>query len=128
MRRGEHDLVEDAGFDIEVSDRDRRRLVSMRGVLDARYAEIADAVVTALVRSRRRFALDLTNVSLIDSAGLTVLVRAAGRLREGGRTLTITGASATVRHVLYVSGLDQLVGLQQRPGQRSTAPWLLAER
>jgi anti-sigma B factor antagonist len=50
--------------------------------------------------------LDLTDLTFIDSSGLGVLVGTLRRVRDGGGEVRLAAASAGVRRVLSVTGLD----------------------
>jgi anti-sigma B factor antagonist len=75
---------------------------------DAFRAEVEDAVVHA-ADSGGEVVLDFTDVTFIDSTGLTVLIDAHRRLGEQDRVLTVANASAHVERVFTVTGLDQFL-------------------
>ena len=56
-----------------------------------------------------RVVLDLSDVSLIDSAGLSVLTGVAGRLFLEEREFAVICPEGRLRRVLAISGLDHLV-------------------
>ena len=55
--------------------------------------------------------LDVTELDFIDSTGLGVVLGAMRRLREGGGSLAIAGASGIVRRVLEITDLDKVIPL-----------------
>jgi anti-sigma B factor antagonist len=57
-------------------------------------------------------AVDLAEVTFIDSAGLTVLVLARQQLGAAGRKLLIARPSAPVTRVLEIAGLDVVFDIQ----------------
>jgi anti-sigma B factor antagonist len=75
---------------------------------DAFRNEVEDAVAHA-ADSGGEVVLDFTDVSFIDSTGLTVLIDAHRRLGEEGRVLTVANVSAHVERVFTVTGLDQFL-------------------
>ena len=59
--------------------------------------------------------VDLTGVTFIDSSGLGVLIGGLRRLRTGGGTLAITGATGQVEQVLTVTGLLTVFPVHEAP-------------
>ncbi|MFI0357159.1 STAS domain-containing protein [Actinomadura sp. 9N407] len=83
------------------------------GELDCvRAASLRGAIDEALgARDRPRLAIDLGDVSFCDSAGLSVLVHAAKKVRERGGTLLLPRASRQVRMLIERCGLQRLFTL-----------------
>jgi anti-sigma B factor antagonist len=52
--------------------------------------------------------VDLSNVTFLDSSGITALVHGYNELRKNGHTLRTTGERDLIRRVLEISGLDGL--------------------
>jgi len=77
------------------------------------------AVLDAVRAGPGRTVVDLRDVGFMDSAGITVLVRAAKRLKSTGRDPMVVLTSAPVRHLLQLTGIDKLVdvvaGGEDRP-------------
>ena len=81
--------------------------VSVIGELDLLSASSLLAELEALIqRERKDLHLDLSHVSFIDSAGLSVLVRIWKRLRQDGRELRISKVSDWTRHLFTKLKLD----------------------
>ena len=55
--------------------------------------------------------LDVSELEFIDSTGLGVVLGAMRRLREGGGSLAIAGATGIVRRVLEITDLDKVIPL-----------------
>ena len=53
--------------------------------------------------------LDVSDLEFIDSTGLGVVLGAMRRLREGGGSLAIAGATGIVRRVLEITDLDKVI-------------------
>ena len=91
--------------------------ITIFGELDlATEARVGEALDTALGRSGP-VVIDLRACPFVDSRGIRVLVRAALRLREEGRMLTLRGVQERVRHILDVAGLteSELLRVEPRP-------------
>lgn len=53
--------------------------------------------------------VDLTELTFIDSSGLNVLLTSRTDLHAAGVRFHISAASTTVRHILHLGGLDELL-------------------
>lgn len=63
-----------------------------------------------LARTRERTTVvDLTGVTFLAAAGLSVLLTANAEARESGRWFGLVGAAGTARRSLEVSGVTELV-------------------
>ena len=60
----------------------------------------------------RNLVVDLSGVTFIDSTGLGVLVAALKRTRESGGQLTLRSPTRATRKVLDITGLSQLVAIE----------------
>ena len=63
----------------------------------------------ALAAGNRKVVVNLTNVPVIDSSGIGVLVRCHAALAAKGGKMTIAGASGVVRQALKLTNVDQLL-------------------
>lgn len=85
----------------------------LSGRLDALGADALAAELMPLLEGpKRRVLLNLEELGYISSIGLRVLVRAAKTVKAGGGMLKLCSAPATVRKVLEISGMDQLLDLR----------------
>lgn len=73
---------------------------STLGVLDDALVRCADAPVVVA---------DLAAVTFIDSVGLTTLLRVHRDLAARGGRLAVVGAKGSVRFVLEMAGIDQVI-------------------
>jgi anti-sigma B factor antagonist len=59
--------------------------------------------------------LDLTRVEYIDSAGIGVLVMAAGQLKRAGGGMVLVLGEGKMKAMLHVTGLDAIMPLADSP-------------
>jgi anti-sigma B factor antagonist len=65
-----------------------------------------------LERSEPKVAVDLSQVTFIDSTGIATLTTLHQQLEEQGRTLTIRGLSSVTRRPFEVLHLDEVLHLE----------------
>lgn len=81
-------------------------VVTVRGALDLSNAlELRDKF-EAIVQAHPHLIVDLAGVPLIDSTGLSVLIRADRQAAKFGGELRLTGPQWAVRKALRTTGLD----------------------
>jgi anti-anti-sigma factor len=104
--------------------------ITVAGELD-RYGVhlFEDAVATLGATLHRMWVLDATGITFCDAGGLRALAAAAGTARRRGGRLTVTGAGRSLRRLLTLVGLADLLaggpGPQapaQHPGRAAPAP------
>jgi anti-sigma B factor antagonist len=87
--------------------------LSMAGEIDLLTAPVlVEEAGEQLGRSPSALVLDLSQVTFCDSAGVAALVRIYHRATGAGIELTLRGATGMVRHVLEISGVDQVVTVE----------------
>lgn len=107
------------------ADRADRRVVTVHGSIDhltdpgERQELIADVLDTAGDPDTSALVLDLRHVQLMDSAGITLVVKLWRRLAADGVTLSLV-ATGFVRQVLVVAGIDQRIELAESPDRLLT--------
>ncbi|MEA3075230.1 MAG: anti-sigma factor antagonist [Actinomycetota bacterium] len=85
-------------------------LVQVAGEIDASTAPtLGEALEAAIDQDMRTVVVDAAGITFIDSSGLSVLVAAHKRLKAGGGELVVASASAPVRRLLGISGLDRVL-------------------
>jgi anti-sigma B factor antagonist len=90
--------------------------VFLSGALDVRsVAMVRDALHTATQASVGNLIVDVTQVELIDAAGLGVLAAAHRRIEAEGRHLVLRGCSPSLRRILSVTRLTRVLHLERRP-------------
>ena len=70
--------------------------------------QLKDLVLDALLDGARRFVVDFTRTSSIDSSGLGVLVSLSKKLREGGGDLRLAGLNEDLQTLFELTKLDTL--------------------
>jgi anti-sigma B factor antagonist len=86
--------------------------LSVRGHVDLATAPALTERLDAAIReSVGSFALDLSGVDFLDSAGLTVLLRARGVLGREDRALAVICPHGPVRRVFELAGLSTVFAL-----------------
>jgi anti-anti-sigma factor len=89
-----------------------RRNIKLEGSCDLATAPRLRQALHGLVPPHvDEVVLDVSDLDFIDSTGLGVVLGAMRRLREGGGTLTISGAKGIVRRVLEITDLDKVIPL-----------------
>jgi anti-sigma B factor antagonist len=91
-----------------IQEDDETSTVSLRGELDMSCTHEVDKIVEALSsRDRTLVVFDLTNLSFLDSTGLSHLVKATWALREEGKNVQVVGARGSVLKVIELTGLSE---------------------
>ena len=82
-------------------------IVAVSGEFDGRVAgRVDEELGRAIESSPTDVLLDLADCTFIDSSGLQVLLRAANRLGDQGRTLAVCRSQDEVAHLFRLTGLD----------------------
>ena len=96
-------------FQIERSDRDGIRLLSISGYLDAHTAPEFERVIEDELRSGRvRLVVDCAGLTYISSAGLGVFMSFLEEIREQGGDIKLAAVNAKVYQIIDVLGFPQL--------------------
>jgi anti-anti-sigma factor len=96
--------------------------IRLRGELDLLEADRVRELIGGLVaREPRLLVADLSGLTFIDCAGLSVLAYAHQCQAAGGRRLLVYGAQPLVRRVLILTGMDTYLCLTPEFGPDSTA-------
>ena len=107
---------------IEVRMLPEAAIVTVRGDVDLDLADALRAAITGAIARRKRVVLNFSDVVVIDSVGLGVLVRAQGDARRLGGALCLVAASRFIITVLHATRLDAIFPLFDDCGQALT--WL----
>lgn len=89
--------------------------LTVAGDLDADGAARLRALLDDAIAPGVRLTLDLSRVTYVSAAALTLLVQAYRRLRDGGGAMALTDASPSVIRVLRISGLHRVLQAEQQP-------------
>jgi anti-anti-sigma factor len=82
---------------------ERVALVAVAGELDLATAPRLEAELSGAQAAGLEVTLDLAGLEFFDSTGLTLLLRAADRARDGGGALALTAPPPCVRAVVEVT-------------------------
>jgi anti-sigma B factor antagonist len=88
-----------------------RAAIAVSGELDIAGVPELEAALLAQEAAGRDIDLDMTDLTYIDSAGMTVLFQTAQRARRAGWELTVVGVGKRVAEMLELTGLDAVLGL-----------------
>jgi len=95
-------------FSFDVSHHEGRHFVGLHGELDVvNAASLRDALVEI---AGSTVAVDLSDLTFIDAAGLGALASARREIEESGNKLELLGARPSVRRTFTVAGLAHLLG------------------
>ena len=87
-----------------------RHLITVSGEVDlASSPQLDDAIISTLDSGAKAVAIDLTDVSFMDSSGLGVIVRGLKRCREAEIDLDLVITNERVLKVFGITGLDQVI-------------------
>jgi anti-sigma B factor antagonist len=101
---------------VAVSTVGRRTVLEAAGEIDIATAPLlAGAVDEAIAAGAAEVALDLTDVTFMDSTGLHLLCDAHQRLGLLGRRLTVICPPGGARRLLELTGLDAVFELSPAP-------------
>lgn len=107
-------VVDDGEVDLTVRridvDHHHRVVVRLAGPLTLRTAGVLRDVLTRLESGGLgEVVVDLGSVTIIDAAGIGVLLASRARLRRRDGSLMVTGPSAPVRAALQITGAADLI-------------------
>ena len=95
-----------SGLSIERSDDEHGVVLSLSGELDAITApELEGRLGEIMTASSGRVLLDLRDLKFVDSAGVSVLIKAKNESEASGRELVLRRPTAQVHDVFAVVGL-----------------------
>ena len=87
-----------------------RFIITVSGEVDlATSPELDTAIIAAIESGTSSVAIDLTDVSFMDSSGLGVIVRGLKRCREADKDLDLVITNERVLKVFGITGLDQVI-------------------
>ena len=87
-----------------------RYVIAVSGEVDLATSPALDAaIIDAIESGTSALAIDLTDVSFMDSSGLGVIVRGLKRCREADKDLDLVITNDRVLKVFGITGLDQVI-------------------
>jgi anti-anti-sigma factor len=99
-------------FAVTVGFVNARAVLAVRGEVDRVNAPELGAILDAVIERHRSVVLDLAELDFMNGWGLGVIAARASRLRRSGGTLTIRSPSAMVLRMIDITGLAELVPLE----------------
>jgi anti-sigma B factor antagonist len=95
---------------LESESRDGSTVISLSGALDITVAEQLDQAIRTAEEEEAPVVVDLSEVSFLDSTGLSVLLQARARQRrDGGQRMSIVGSKHdSVTRLLELTVTDEL--------------------
>jgi anti-anti-sigma factor len=84
-------------------------LVILNGEIDLRCAEDLEYAGRFAIDAGQPTVIDVANVTMMDSVGLSFAIRLAANLRSGGSELILTGHAPRVAELITLVGADDLV-------------------
>jgi anti-sigma B factor antagonist len=86
-------------------------VVQLRGELDLEAAPVMAAVLAALTEEDgpAEVVLDLSELTFLDSSGISVLITGQRNMNGQGRRFTVRSARPNIRKVLTISGLTEFL-------------------
>jgi anti-anti-sigma factor len=100
---------EAGGGDVAVLTEGRYTLVIMHGDIDVRVSDDLEHAGRFSIDAGRTTLMDVRNVTMMDSVGLSFVVRLAAGLRTTGAQLLLRGPCPRVAELLTLVGADGLV-------------------
>jgi anti-sigma B factor antagonist len=101
-------MEEDQPLTVAVNETAVGTVVKVTGEVDMATAPLLHDAVLATPASQP-VVLDLSGVGFIDSSGLRVLAQ----LVDAGYEITVTGASEPAKAIFAITGIDQVVKLEE---------------
>ncbi|MDX6731084.1 MAG: hypothetical protein QOC54_1032 [Baekduia sp.] len=99
-------------MDHEISEQSGVRVVHLHGPIDVSKAmELRDLLGAQIDSASARVLLDLSDVTLIDSSGIGILVTAHRRADGQGARFGLAGAAGTVARVFEMTRTNKLLAL-----------------
>lgn len=87
-------------------------VVALAGIVDAYTAATLRSELLRLAGEGKPLVVDLTDVTVIDSSGLSALLAASTALRVRGRTLAVVAGNPHVMRGFELAGLDRLFRIE----------------
>lgn len=99
-------------MDYEISEREGVKVVHLHGPIDvSRAMELRDLLGAQIDSSAARVLLDLSDVTVIDSSGIGILVTAHRRADGQGARFGLAGATGTVARVFEMTRTNKLLSI-----------------
>jgi anti-anti-sigma factor len=90
-------------------------VVQLGGEVDLALAQGLDFVADQAISRGSPVRVDVSALTFLDSTALTLVARLAAHEHEGGRTLSVVGASRLVAEMFDLAGLSAILEVDCRP-------------
>jgi stage II sporulation protein AA (anti-sigma F factor antagonist) len=94
---------------------DSTTVVSVVGEVDLVSCDALRHALDGALGTSSRTVVDLTDLSFIDSSGLSVLVEAHRKARDAGGVFVVRNATPMLKRLLDITRLDTLLVLETSP-------------
>ena len=94
--------------DVSVYDQENVVVVLLRGTIDISQAQDLEEAGGYAIERDMEIMIDVRHVDMIDSVGISFLVRVAASIRSQGGTITLCGPAPLVEEMLAVAGAGPL--------------------
>ncbi|MCD5311208.1 STAS domain-containing protein [Kineosporia babensis] len=94
--------------DVSVYHQEDTVVVLMRGAIDINQAQELEEAGSYAIEQDLPILVDVRHVDMIDSVGISFLVRVAASIRAHGGTVTLSGPAPVVEELLTVAGASSL--------------------
>src|SRR4051812_38965942 len=99
-------------FDVRVERSQSGAMVQLIGEVDLDTAPTVESCLeTVLAEGQTDVVIDLTEVTLLDSSGVTVLLHGYRAAEAAGGSLRVASPSPSIQRVLELAGVAGLLGL-----------------
>lgn len=99
-------------MEITSSTRDGVVVFSIVGDVSIFYKDAIDAALSKEVdKGSYLFVFDFSQVSYIDSVGISFLIQAGNMAYEHGKRVIVAGANPKVHYIIELAKLDRIIGL-----------------
>ncbi len=103
-----------------------RGILRLAGEIDlCSVPELRDALAS-ISGARRPIILDLSEVTFLDSSGLSLVIDYWRQSQEHGSNFVVVGASGEVREIFRLTNLDQFIPLYETEKEACSALHLVA--
>lgn len=108
--------------DVMVFFETQHTLVILRGDIDIAVADDLEHAGRDAIDAEAEIVIDVRLVDMIDSVGISFLVRLAAAARDAGRAVVLLGPAPRVLEVLELVGADSLFRWRAEPLTAADAP------
>jgi anti-anti-sigma factor len=105
--------MSDPAFTADMLESDGEVVLRLCGDIDMMSAPNFASAARRLGGADVRIVFDMAGVTFMDSAGLSVVAGTLRRLERTGGSLCLRGVPRQIRQILSISGLDQLLTIEE---------------